>query len=134
MSKLGEILKANAARIEGEAEAARIAKEQAEARKQEELRYHVRSFVARVISHFTHEITTGKLPKPYKVSHYTDLQAQKWAVGGANINPMPEDHPGRAEYEMLIKWAEENELELRVVDDHDGMGMQSWKNITVSAY
>lgn len=134
MATLGELLKANIARIEAEAEAARIAKAEVEARREQELRYSVRRFVSNVIHKFSDEINAGKLPKPYKVSHYTDLKAQDWKVGGANINPMPENHAGREEYELLVKWAEENELELRVVDEHDGCGMQSWKEIKIFAY
>lgn len=74
------------------------------------------------IKQLTDSIESGKVPRII-VKSYEKRQWIRSAVKG--------DAPHQAVWENLKSWARTNALVIRVIEEHDGGGMESWISITV---
>lgn len=74
------------------------------------------------INQITSSIESGKVPR-IVVKSYEKQQWIRSAVKG--------DAPHQAVWENLKSWARTNALVVRVIEEHDGVGIESWISITV---
>jgi hypothetical protein len=124
---LGERLKHNIA----EAERLRLAKlerEQREARERElKHRREVSDAFDTIRRRIAASIEEGSIPAPMRLPKVLDNKTSRWDTPLTSPN-----HSDHAQWqEEMAAWAQREGLELSVVGDHDGGGMESWWNLVV---
>lgn len=76
-----------------------------------------------IIQDITTKIEAGIIPH-YTVEDYSD---QQWIFA---VNKQGSTTAHADIWDRLTEWASENELTIKISDEHDGMGMKSWIGIS----
>lgn len=109
-------------RLEKEERANREAREKRERRNRE-----VILALDTIKSRITRSIEEGSIPNPMRLPRLLEQ--------GLNRHNTYINNPGHQDYGLwqsqMETWAHEQGLELTVVADHDGMGIESWLNLVV---
>jgi hypothetical protein len=123
---LGEKLKQqNAERAAREAAAER-AKEMKKTAEEKLFLARVSVFLDYVRDSFIERVEAGNAIKPFRIKD--SLMPYEKGMRRLLNDPM---HPARHVYAEFEKWIESEGLEVEFVQDHDGMGMESWYNLVI---
>jgi hypothetical protein len=115
-------------KVRGEASAKYRA--EAEVRKQEEERAQIGRWFAEARAEAFEAASKGIAPEGIEVRGY-GMPFLFGRIGSRQLNPTNPHHPYHDAYLPFAAWARENEVEFKVTDEHDGVGMESWHRITV---
>lgn len=127
---LGDRLKANNERIERMRVAAEIEKKILEERKFDENRAKINNFVDITIDAIERKIMDNGVPKGYKIPKGEPWNTNGWVESNGSFRMVT--HPFYIYIERLFDWAKENGLEGHITNCHDGMGMDSWFEFSVT--
>lgn len=119
-NKLQKIINDEAA-AKAKAEADKV---EAQRRRDEKARRAQQNIVDRFIEHVNEKIAQGRVPR-FKVENFV---LQQWVKQCTSRGCDPE---GYDIWLQAAKWAFSEGLEVKVVDEHDGMGMKSWVSLVV---
>lgn len=130
-NNLGAKLRAN---IDAKAEAERKAKEAAEAAERERFRRKdddIHNALHNIMRQFEMDINAGKVIKPIKLPKHVDNLDMKWN-NRSHVGTFGDlEHPHFGTIQQFFAWAENNGMVGKFIDAHDGMGMESWVEVTV---
>lgn len=123
---LGSRLRENIQRIEREKQEAEAARLRALERRLAESRERCMSWFNRWSADIVAEINSGRIPHPVRIPKH--IEGESGWKGSIN-------EPGNDNHwlwrETMIPWARQEGLELVVTHEHDGMGMESWRELRV---
>jgi len=129
MTSLGEKLKANEQMRQAAAKAAIENRQLQEARMKELDAQNIVAFIVRAQEHITMAIENNRRIKGVKVPSGRPWNTFGWRAD--EIRGVEDGHPFEAELDKFFEWANENGLVGKFVQQHDGMGMDSWYVATV---
>lgn len=125
---LGTQLKSNIERIRIEAEEAAERARKAEEAKLAKERSSKVHLVERIKNQFILDIEEGNIPK-VTVKNYND---QSWIKSSAGMKTYgSRDSTNSDVWHDFAMWAASEGMTIKIIDDHDGVGIESW--IVISA-
>jgi hypothetical protein len=123
---LGTRLRDNIQRVEREKQEAEAAKQKALERRRMENREKCISWFNRWSTDIAAEIDSGRVPHSVRVPKH--IEGESGWKGSIN-------EPGNDNHwlwrEIMTRWARQEGLELIITHEHDGMGMESWRELRV---
>lgn len=130
MNTLGNRLRHNIA----EALRLKLEREEREARKKSEREEQHRRRVSVAIDQMkqtiSEKIMSGASLEPVRLLRVLEFNSTPGRWGVLITDP---DHANYQQWqEEMVPWAKEQGLVLEVVDEHDGMGMESWQSLKVT--
>lgn len=108
---------------------ARLAKEEAARLTFERDDRQVRVWLNKAKQEITETITTGKVPKNRRFSDGGGFNASGWYSKPKIDDPL---HPHHQAFETFMTWLKENDLEYEILSCHDGMGVYSWYELSIT--
>lgn len=121
---LGETLRKTIAEEAAARQKAMLETQQKEEKRRAVLRLSRKTLIARIVECLMQHILTGREPS-YKI---TDTNQRSW-VNACNLGWKTRDTDIWGNF---IEWLKEEDLVLKIAEEHDGMGMSDWTTIRVS--